>query len=558
MQLRFHAVVFTALLALPLSAHAQGAGSYKKPLKDAERALDSAESKARQAGGRCRASMSDPLENASDKIHDLRRGDAPRGRDIAQLRAEVSSYASSASFSGCPYPVLEDIQRAVENLEEARIAVWGAWQGGGRRDDDDRDDDRDGRGGQDNSSSVYAQLAALKAQTNATFEGERAVKLTVPELRLTNMQGRTFYLGARYRSYEGQWSDWVTTSAWTVPSEPFVWKNAFTHYLRYSALAEDDFSGGRFVARVSVFDGNGAELASRDVTFRVSLPNLPTAPPPAPYPPNVPPPPVQPPAPPVVQRDCGTGNDVGCVMARDGQYPMDAGTWNGFLAALRSNPNESLRQRTAEDMFRRAYVTAFQLGMVLDLFPNENLRLIVARFAAPRVVNPQHALGFASKWRNPALASQYSQLMSAQLPGQPAMPPPVQPPPHPAVPAPPPPEAYRDCGTGNDPGCLMSRNGQAAMDAQTYFGFLTSLKTNPNELVRADIVRSVMRTGAITALQLAGVLDLFNNELTRLDVAKTCAPKVVNPQHALGLSAKFRNTFNAQEYVRVMTNQMGR
>lgn len=556
MQLRFHAVVFTALLALP--AFADGAAAYKKPLKDAEKALDSAESKARQAGGRCRASMSDPLENASDKIHDLRKGDAPRGRDIAQVRAEVSGYASSASFSGCPYPVLDDIQRALENLEEARIAVWGAWQGGGRRDDDDRD----GRGGQDNSSSVYAQLAALKAQTNATFEGERAVKLTVPELRLTNMQGRTFYLGARYRSYEGQWSEWVTTSAWTVPSEPFVWKNAFTHYLRYSALAEDDFSDGRFVARVSVFDGNGAELAYRDVTFRVSLPKLPTAPPPAPYPPNVPPPPVQPP--PVVQRDCGTGNDVGCVMARDGQYPMDAGTWNGFLAALRANPNESLRQRTAEDMFRRAYVTAFQLGMVLDLFPNENIRLIVARFAAPRVVNPQHALGFASKWRNPALASQYSQLMTAQLPGQPVQPPPVQPPPwgqppHGAVPAPPPPAATaRDCGTGNDPGCVMSRNGQAAMDAQTYFGFLTSLKTNPNELVRADIVRSVMRTSAITALQLSGVLDLFNNELTRLDVAKTCAPKVVNPQHALGLSAKFRNTFNSQEYVRVMTNQMGR
>lgn len=549
MPLRFHAVVFTALLALPLTANAQGAGQYKKPLKDAERALDSAESKARQAGGRCRASMSDPLENASDKVRDLRKGDAPRGRDIAQVRAEVSSYAASASFSGCPYPVLEELQRALENLEEARIAVWGWRHGGGNRDDDD--DDRPGS--QDAQQSVYAQLAALKVQTNATYDGERAVKLSVPELRLTNMQGRTFYLGARYRSYEGQWSDWVTTSAWTVPSEPFVWRDAFTHFLRYSALAEDDFSGGRFVARVSVFDGNGSELAFREVTFRVTLPRLPTAPPPAPYPPNTPPPPVQPP--PVVQRDCGTGNDVGCVMARDGQYPLDAGTWNGFLTSLRANPNEVLRQRVAEDMFRRAYVTAFQLGMVLDLFPNESIRLIVARYAAPRVVNPQHALGFASKWRNAALASQYSALMSSQLGGQPVVPPPVQPP-HPAVP--PPGATYRDCGTGNDPGCTMGRNGLVAMDAPTYSGFLVSLKTNPNELVRADIVRSVMRTSALTALQLSAVLDLFNNELIRLDVAKACAPKVVNPQHALGLAAKFRNTFNSQEYVKVMTAQMGR
>jgi hypothetical protein len=545
MPLRFHAVVFTSLLALSPSAFAGGAGGFKKPLKDAEKALDRAEEKARQAGGRCRASMSDPLENASDKVRDLRKGDVPRGRDIAQLRAEVSSYALAASFSGCPYPVLDELQRAVESLEEARLALWGLSWGGGR---DGRDD------GQSGSDSVWAQLAALRVDTNATFEGERAVKVTAPELRLTNMQGRTFYLGARYRSYEGQWSEWVTTRAWSVPSEPFVWRNALTHYLRYSTLAEDDFSDGRFVARVAVFDGNGAELAYRDVTFRVRLPQLPTAPPPVPYPPA---------APPVVQRDCGTGTDVGCTMTRDGQYPMDAGTWHGFLAALRANPNESLRQRMAEDMFRRAYVTAFQLGMVLDLFPNESIRLTVARFAAPRVVNPQHALGFASKWRNAALATEYSQLLSAQLPGQPVPPPPVPPPwgqpPHGAVPAPPPPAATaRDCGTGVDPGCLMSRNGQYPMDAQTYQGFLTSLKANPNELVRADIVESVLRTNAITALQLSAVLDLFDNELTRLDVAKTCAPKVVNPQHALGLAAKFQNTFNSQEYVELMTSQMGR
>ncbi|MEW6435469.1 MAG: DUF4476 domain-containing protein [Myxococcota bacterium] len=555
MQLRFHAVIVTALLALPTSALAQGAGQYKKPLKDAAKALEDAGSKARRAGGRCRASMSDPLENAADKVFELRKGDMPRGFEVQQIRAEVSSYAASASFSGCPYPVLEDIQRALESLEEARIAIWAQRHGGGRDDDDD-DDGRDGRGRQDGRQSAWAQMAALRVQTNATFEGERAVKVTVPELRMTNMQGRTFYLGARYRSYEGQWSDWVTTSAWTVPSEPFIWRNAFTHYLRFSTLAEDDFSDGRFVARVSVFDGNGAELAFREVTFRVTLPQLP----PAPYPPGtMPPPPVQPP--PVVQRDCGTGNDVGCTMTRDGQYPMDAGTWNGFLTSLRTNASEFQRQRICEATFQRSYVTAFQLGMVLDLFSSDNTRLIVARFAAPRVVNPQHALGFSSKWRSSAQATQYSQLMTAQLPGQPAQPPPVQPPPTmpppPGAP-PPPPGGFRDCGTGNDPGCGMSRNGQVPMDAATYDGFLVSLKANSNELVRADIVRTVMRSSALTALQLGAVLDLFQNELTRLDVAQTCAPRVVNPQHALGLAGKFQNTFNSQEYVRVMTSQMGR
>jgi hypothetical protein len=434
--------------------------------------------------------------------------------------------------------VLESLQRAVESLEEARTALW---QSRRRERDRDRDDDD----GDDSTGrpQAFAQLAALKVEAAGTFDGDPAVKLSLPELRLSNMPGRTFYFGARFRSYEGQWSEWVTTQAWAVPSEPFVWRNAFNHFFRYSALAEQDFAGGRFVAQVSVFDGDGTELASRNVTFRVRLPTLPPAPPPPP-----------PPPPPVVQRDCGTGIDVGCGMSRDGQYPMEAATWNGFLTSLRTNPSEYQRQRICEAAFQRSSLTAFQLGMVLDLFPSENARLVVARFAAPRVVNPQHALGFSSKWRSAALAAQYSQLMNAQLPGQP--PPPVQPPPAPPPVQQAPPPAYRDCGTGDDPGCLMSRQGQAAMDAATFNGLLVSMRATRHELSRADIAKSVLRTSALTALQLSAVLDLFANELVRLDVAKACAPKVVNPQHALGLSAKFHNTFNAQEYVRVMTGQM--
>lgn len=534
--------VIAALIAVPLEARADA--QYKKPLKEAARALDDAETKADRAGGRCRAALSDPLDNAAEKARDLRKGNAPRAREIAQLRAEVSGYATSATFSGCPFPVLESLQRALDHLEEARVALWSERRGG---DDDDR-------GGQDGRQSAYAQLAALVVQTNATFDGERAVKLSVPELRLTNMQGRTFYLGARFRSYEGQWSDWVTTSAWTVPSEPFVWKNAFNHFLRYSTLAEEDFSQGRFVARVSVFDSTGAELAFREVTFKVGLPQLPPAP-------AQPPPPVQPLPPPVVQRDCGTGNDVGCTMTRDGAYALDAAAWNSLLNALRATPSEGQRQRICEGAFQRSYVTAFQLGMVLDLFGNEATRLIVARFAAPRVVNPQHALGYASKWPTPALAQQYTQVMTAQLP--PGLPPPtpglppVRPPP-PMPPPPPGPPAYRDCGTGADPGCSMTRNGIQPMDGTTYQGLLASMRTTINDFGRRDMAIDVVHTSGVTALQLAGLMDQFSSDFARLDVAKACAPRLVNPQHALGFASKFTNSLVGQDYVKVITAEMGR
>jgi hypothetical protein len=54
--------------------------------------------------------------------------------------------------------------------------------------------------------------------------------------------------------------------------------------------------------------------------------------------------------------------------------------------------------------------------MLLDLFPNEITRLDVAKVAAPHVVNPQHALGFSTKWQNSISADEYTELISEQQP----------------------------------------------------------------------------------------------------------------------------------------------
>jgi hypothetical protein len=115
-------------------------------------------------------------------------------------------------------------------------------------------------------------------------------------------------------------------------------------------------------------------------------------------------------------RDCGTGSDAGCTMSRDGKYAMDAETWKGFYQSLKSQPNEITRQEMTEKMLKRNYLTASQLGLLLDLFRNEISRLEVAKTAAPHVVNPQHALGFSSKWQNSISAGEYTDLISEQQP----------------------------------------------------------------------------------------------------------------------------------------------
>jgi hypothetical protein len=133
---------------------------------------------------------------------------------------------------------------------------------------------------------------------------------------------------------------------------------------------------------------------------------------------DAPPPGYQPPPPPPpsAYRDCGTGNDPGCTMMRDGKYAMDAETWRGFYKSLKSQPNEITRQEMSDKMIKRMYLTAAQLGLLLDLFPNEITRLEVAKVAAPHVVNPQHALGFSSKWDNSISAGEYTDLISEQQP----------------------------------------------------------------------------------------------------------------------------------------------
>jgi hypothetical protein len=202
------------LLALTIST-AAFAQPYKRLANQAAEALEDAEAKARRAGGQCRGAVVNALDAATDHVYDLRKG--TRARDAQAVKAELSAIASNASMAGCPTTVLENIQKAIEGVEEVRVQLWSE-QRNGRDDqrDDRRDDRRDNRrddqqppqvADDEQDGNQFAQLAVLTVNTNDRFEGEPAVKVAVPELKLQGMQGRSFYLAARFRSYEGQWTD---------------------------------------------------------------------------------------------------------------------------------------------------------------------------------------------------------------------------------------------------------------------------------------------------------------------------------------------------------------
>lgn len=131
-------------------------------------------------------------------------------------------------------------------------------------------------------------------------------------------------------------------------------------------------------------------------------------------------------------------------------------------------------------------------------------------------------------------------------------------PPGPKAPLPPEPEApARRCGAGpDDPGCGWRKNGVLPLDEDAYLGLLEALKSEANELSRRDLVLMIAGPNErLTALQLGPILELFTNELTRLEVAQALAPRLVNPKAALRHAALFRNSFSRRDFVEAMTRQ---
>lgn len=388
-------LLLLSLVGLSLTAFA---GNTNKSLKSAVKSLQAAEKSSRRGPPACGA-LTPRIDQLGRAVNDAR--DDFDAWDFQRLQQQLSQLNSSAAFARCNDDVLLNLSRAHEYLELARQQAWRPNRPPGPpRDDDD-------------FRRRFGVIDTPRVQVAVPFEGELAARVTVPKLTLNNMRGQRFSLGARWRSLGGNWTDWVTTQQWNVPSDPFVWPNAFTHFIHYSALGEEDFAQGRFVVQVAVFDALGREVTSRDVPFTVQSRQL-IAPPPPPG--LVPPPPMpQQPMPPPVARDCGTGpQDPGCGMRRGNLFAMDGATWSGVYGALRGQPNEIVRFDMLKSMLGAQGLTAAQLGLVLDLFMNEIYRLDVAKFCAPRVVNPMHALGLSTKFNNSFYQRDYVEVMSQQ------------------------------------------------------------------------------------------------------------------------------------------------
>lgn len=368
---------------------------YKDRLTDAAEGLEDAQSSARRSGPRCDQALSNNLEQAIDDVDGLRRGASERRFD-AILRF-VNDLAMAAPRNGCSQKVSDRIARATVHLNAAR--AWLEDHGDRRerrqrRDDDDDDRDHDPRRNDRDPPPVAVGLNPLRVTYNQLIGNEQAVRVDVTGLTAPRLPPK-FLLGARVRPFNGPPGPWTMAPGPFRGDAVFPGRDVFTFWFKVRDLPGAAAAQGRFVVQVAVFDERNVELGSREdrMEFQVAAP---------------------PPPPPPLARDCGLPGDAGCMMARHGQYPMDATVFNGFLASLRATNSELSRYDMCRSVLANNWITAKQLGVVFDLFNSELTKFDVAKLAAPRTVNPQHALGLSAKFRSSLMQADFTKLMAEQ------------------------------------------------------------------------------------------------------------------------------------------------
>jgi hypothetical protein len=371
------------------------ANPFKESLTDAAESIEDASSAAKRAGGSCKGILPS-LDQSVEDIDSIRRGTTERRMN--QIQSFVNGLQAASAQAGCPRKVAERISRAVVALNNARSMM---------EDDDDRrdrrhhhrdDDDEDENRRQPPAPpppppgrAVEITLGELRVIYGERVNGEGGVKVVLGASSLRGLGRAPFSFGGRVRMEDGSWSEWLTSQQYMAPQDPYQ----APEYVQWfpAHLLRGGSGNGHFLARISLLDRNRSELAFREVPIDLVGAPAPT---------------------PMAPRDCGTGQDPGCSMQRAAHWAMDGETFSGFYQSQKSTSSDLARADMCRSVLGNNWITAKQLGMLLELFNSDLVRLDVAKVAAPHTVNPQHALGLTSKFRSSLLQRDFTALMSQQ------------------------------------------------------------------------------------------------------------------------------------------------
>lgn len=96
------------------------------------------------------------------------------------------------------------------------------------------------------------------------------------------------------------------------------------------------------------------------------------------------------------------------------------------------------------------------------------------------------------------------------------------------------------------------------MEKTAFEAVLAAVRAQkPNVFPMQDTLKAAIANQYLTSMQLGILVDEFKpNVFPMLDVVKAAAPKLVDPQNGVSISAKFQpNVFPAQEAAKVIAEQ---
>ena len=118
--------------------------------------------------------------------------------------------------------------------------------------------------------------------------------------------------------------------------------------------------------------------------------------------------------------------------------------------------------------------------------------------------------------------------------------------------------AEHPCWNRQDSGCMKTRNGYYCADARTINQLVATVKAEPNEYSKLEIVKAASRGHYFTTMQVGMVIDGFRNELIKVDAVEIMAPRVVDPENGWAIKQRFRNSLVGDDAVELMTAQASR
>ena len=365
--------LLAALLVLSSPAFAE---SIRRNLAQAGDRIERAMEDNTRASANCHNRADPGLTQALDAIDGLKMSDDPTRFDAAAQ--QFAGALNMAKLSGCPEDFTRDLQKALSDLMDAASDI--------RR--------RRPSGPPPPPAGPGISFAGATVQQSA-----QGATVVVPTVNINGMQNSSVYYAWHWKAENGNWGAWESLPAVQINGSQFVWNNPYRALIDYGTLRQQDSGSGRFVVHGGIFDMNGRELQGVDLQFTAQYPQA-----------QPPPPPPQPAA-----RDCGLGaDDPGCSMTRGGPMPMERPAYEGFMRSLRANLSESARGAMVRDTCRVQWLTARQLGAIMDLFIGENNRLDAVRNCAPHVVDPSNALGFGTKFLSSSRQREFNQVISSQ------------------------------------------------------------------------------------------------------------------------------------------------